>query len=244
MIAIRTAVVADGPDSPRGAYGYVELEVSDTGCGIAPDAQPKIFDPFFTTKSTGHGLGLAVVQRIVQGLGGAVQLETEPGRGATFRILLPSSHETAPSVSPAGASRASEEMNRAGIVLVVEDEAPLRLAVARFLRRNALSVMEAADGTAALSLLREHNDAITAVLLDITLPGAPSHEVLAEARRLRPDIKVIVTSAYGPQKVDEFFPGMKIDAFIRKPYLMADLVTLVRGLISAKPPPACKTAET
>jgi two-component system, cell cycle sensor histidine kinase and response regulator CckA len=220
------------------------LEVSDTGCGIAPDAQPKIFDPFFTTKSMGHGLGLAVVQRIVQGLGGAVQLETEPGRGATFRILLPSAPETAPPVFPAGASPASEELNCAGIVLVVEDEAPLRLAVARLLRKNALFVMEAANGTAALSLLREHNDTIAVVLLDITLPGAPSHEVLAEARRLRPDIKVIVTSAYGPQKVDECFPGMEIDAFIRKPYLMTDLVTLVRRLSSPKPPPARKAAET
>jgi CheY-like chemotaxis protein len=71
------------------------------------------------------------------------------------------------------------------------------------------------------------------VLLDITLPGLSSREVFAEARRLRPDIKVIVTSAYGPKKADESFPGMRMDAFLRKPYRLADLVTLVGSFVSA-----------
>src|SRR5207344_2288312 len=73
---------------------YVAFEVSDTGCGISAEAQSRIFDPFFTTKASGHGLGLVVVQRIVQGFGGVVRFETQLGRGTTFRVLLPSVDKT------------------------------------------------------------------------------------------------------------------------------------------------------
>src|SRR5206468_5639036 len=106
-------------------------------------------------------------------------------------------------------------------VLVVEDEAALRIAATKTLRAHFSSVFEAADGTTALTLVREHWRDLTAILLDITFPGASSAEVLAEARRLRPDIKVVVTSAYGRKRVDECFQGMEIDAFIRKPYRLA-----------------------
>jgi PAS domain S-box-containing protein len=235
VIAIRTALAKAGHEPLRdSANGYVELEVSDTGCGISHEAQTKIFDPFFTTKPTGHGLGLAVVARIVRGLGGASQFESEPGRGTTFRILLPSVRDMAPVPRPANASPAHGTIDPARIVLVVEDEEPLRLAVAKMLRRNGVSVMEAEDGTAALGRLREHGDQIGLVLLDITLPGAPSREVFAEARRRRPDMKVILTSAYGQKTVDETFQGMEIDAFIRKPYQLGELVSLVRNLVSTE----------
>jgi CheY-like chemotaxis protein len=93
--------------------------------------------------------------------------------------------------------------------------------------------MEAEDGCAAVDLIREHQDAIAVVLLDITLPGTPSREVFAEARRLRPDMKVIVTSAYGQNVVDASFPGLRVDHFIRKPYQLANLVSLLRNVVSA-----------
>jgi PAS domain S-box-containing protein len=235
VIAIRTAPMTASQEPLRAsANGYVQLEVSDTGCGISPEAQTKIFDPFFTTKLTGHGLGLAVVERIVRGLGGVSQFESEPGRGTTFRILLPSVHETAASPRPASVAPVHGELSRASVVLVVEDEEPLRLAVTKMLRRNGLSIVEAADGTTALNEIREHGDEIGLVLLDITLPGAPSREVFAEARRRRPDMKVILTSAYGQKTVDESFGGMEIDAFIRKPYQLGELVGLVRNLVSTE----------
>jgi two-component system cell cycle sensor histidine kinase/response regulator CckA len=138
----------------------------------------------------------------------------------------------APPAFPAAGPTVTAHPNRAGVVLLVEDEALMRLAVAKVLRKNSIPVMEAADGTAALTLIREHSHRIAVVLLDITLPGAPSSIVFAEARRLSPDVKVILTSAYGRMKADEFFPGMEIDAFIRKPYQLADLVSLVRTFLS------------
>jgi CheY-like chemotaxis protein len=197
------------------------------------DAQARVFDPFFTTKSAGHGLGLAVVQGIVRGLGGAIHLESEPGRGTKFRILLPAAEKMAPPARPASAAPVAEDLNHSAMILVVEDEAPLRLAVTKFLRMKGLSVIEAADGTVALNLVREHKDEIALVLLDITLPGAPSHDVYAEACRTRPDMRVIVTSAYGQNMVDASFPGLKVDSFIRKPYQLADLADMVRKALAA-----------
>jgi DNA-binding NtrC family response regulator len=119
-------------------------------------------------------------------------------------------------------------------VLVVEDEESLRRATAEMLRAKGFGVIEAADGTDAIAAISMHKNSISAVLLDITLPGKPSREVLAEARRVRSDIKVIVTSAYSRNKVAESFQGMEIDAFLRKPYKSAELMTLVLNLVSTK----------
>src|SRR5262249_2367972 len=208
VIAIRTARVAAGPDSPPGCTGEcVQLEVADTGCGMTLNTQVRAFDPFFTTKLTGHGLGLAVVQGIVRGLGGTIQLESESGRGATFRIFLPSAGPMTSPAQPAIASSTPDALNQARTVLVVWEETPLRLAVPRFWRGKGFRLMEAADGTAALNLVREHQGTIAVILLDVTLPGALSREVLAETRSVRPDVKVIITSAYGQNKLETSFSG-------------------------------------
>ncbi|HXA53196.1 MAG TPA: PAS domain S-box protein [Candidatus Acidoferrum sp.] len=233
VISIRTEPIADGPDLPPGGAGaWVLLEVSDTGCGMTLEERARVFDPFFTTKTAGHGLGLAVVQGIVRGLGGVIQLDSEPGRGSTFRVLLPSAIETAQPSKPAGISPVAEQVTDVGMVLVVEDEPTLRMAATRMLRMSGFAVLEAEDGTVALSLVREQQNQIALMLLDITLPGAPSRDVFAEARRVRPDVRVIVTSAYGPNVADEAFPGLEVDAFIRKPYQLRTMVSLVREVLS------------
>jgi two-component system, cell cycle sensor histidine kinase and response regulator CckA len=232
VIAIRTRGVTS-PNPAGGPDCYVELAVSDSGCGVDPAVLEKIFDPFFTTKPTGHGLGLAVVNRIVHDVGGHIQVETEAKRGTTFRIFLPGYEpaEAAPTITTG-----ELEKDRGELVLVVEDEASLRIAAARILSAHSCSVLEAADGTTALSLVGEYWRDLTAILLDITLPGASSADVFTEARRLRPDIKIVVTSAYGRTKVDECFPGMDIDAFIRKPYRLTELVALMNGVLARNKP--------
>jgi len=208
--------------------------VSDSGCGIDPEARPRIFDPFFTTNPACHGLGLAIVNRIVRDVGGRIHVETEVKRGTTFQILLPA-HERVETTASIMATGELEE-DRGKLVLVVEDEGPLRIAAAKILSAHSCSVVEAPDGTTALSLVREHWRDLGAILLDITLPGASSGDVFAEARRLRPDIKVVVTSAYGRTKVDECFPGMEIDAFIRKPYRLAELAALISAVLTRNKP--------
>jgi CheY-like chemotaxis protein/two-component sensor histidine kinase len=208
---------------------FVQLEVHDTGRGMAPETQARVFDPFFTTKPLGHGLGLAVVSGIVRGLAGAIHLASEPGKGTMFRVLLPCAEDTtsaSPDPNSQTQSTHATHATHAATALVVEDEDALRRAAAKMLRNSGLSVLEAADGTTAIAAIRG-DIAIDVLLLDVTLPGAPSQEVLAEAKRLRPAMRVIVTSAYG----EEFAAASlraDVERFIRKPYSLRDLVGLVR----------------
>ena len=125
------------------------------GSGMSLETQAKVFDPFFTTKSAGRGLGLAVVHGIVRDLRGSIHIASEPGKGTTFQVLLPCAEGTAEAASePISSAAASARPSRACTVLVVEDEDPLRQAVAKMLRKNGFGVLEAADGSAAIDLLR------------------------------------------------------------------------------------------
>ena len=116
----------------------------------------------------------------------------------------------------------------------MEDEDALRAAVAKSLRMRGFSVLEAGDGTAAVKQLHSHGSRIALVLLDVSLPGTPSHEVFDEARALGSGVKVIVTSAYGQDKVAGSFPGVQLEYFIRKPYRLGELVELVSTVLSGE----------
>jgi len=210
---------------------YVQLEVSDTGCGITPQVQARIFDPFFTTKHAGRGMGLAVVQGIIRSHGGAIHLVSAPGQGTTFRILLPSTSQKAQQIQSSITPAVGEAMQRrAGTVLVVEDEDVLRIAVSKALRKRGYSVIEADDGSAAMDLIRAYQDGIDLLLLDVTIPGISSREVFEHAKRLRPELRVILTSAYGRETVDASFAGLRVERFIRKPFRLGDLVSVLETL--------------
>ena len=130
--------------------------------------------------------------------------------------------------------RQTERSNAwAGTVLVVEDEELIRLAVSKALRKRGFSVMKASDGSAAMDLIRTHTDDIDVILLDVTLPGSSSWEVFEEAQRLRPDLKMILTSAYDKETVDATFAGLRIEHFIRKPFQLGDLVRLIGSTLCA-----------
>jgi PAS domain S-box-containing protein len=230
-ISVTTSRVIGGTNQPG---EFLRLEVSDTGCGITEQQKAKIFDPFFTTKFAGRGLGLSVVQGIVRDHAGTIHLVSTPGRGTTFQILLPSA------VMPAKHARngipaplRAKTPGAAGAVLLVEDEEALRLAVSNLLCRKGFSVIQAADGSAAIDLIRAHEERIDVILLDMTIPGASSREVLAEAGHVRPDIKVIVTSAYSREMVAHSLDEPHIQGFIRKPFLLDDLVQLLSDTLSA-----------
>jgi PAS domain S-box-containing protein len=240
---IRIATAADTGNvrgvlvPPAGLPGgqRVSLVVSDNGSGIGREAQAKIFDPFFTTKPTGRGLGLAIVQGIVRGHNGAIYLDSAPGRGTTFEILWPVAQ---PSSEAAGGGiivpRSMANARTRGTVLIVEDEAVLRLSISRVLGKEGFGVMEAGDGSAALDLFRDHHTEIDVILLDVTIPGTSSRTVIEEAARIRPDIKVLLTSAYSREMAWPAARASQVCGFIRKPYRLQELIALLQQTLSVR----------
>jgi CheY-like chemotaxis protein len=229
VITLSTRYCAPGsPDSenaPASQPASVCLEVSDTGIGIAEAARTKVFDPFFSTKFAGRGMGLAVVRRIVQDHGGSVQILTPASPGTTFRVLLPCAQQAESRVESAIPVVLGEPApSGTGVVLVVEDEDLLRAAVSRTLQKIGFTVVVASDGSEALRQMRAHKNDLDAVLLDVTLPGTSSRDVLEEARKLKPDLRVIVTSAYSKETVDASFAGLRVPRFVRKPFSIAEIV--------------------
>ncbi len=221
----------DDPEKGDLAEGdYVRLRVSDTGCGMTKEIQDRIFDPFFTTKFSGRGLGLAAVQGIVRSHRGTIQLTSLPGEGTCFEILLPCAPakarlpEEARAAEPAPAAASS-----ATTVLVVEDEEMLRIAVCRMLRKKDFTVIEAGDGNAALEIMRERAAEIGVILLDMTLPGISGKQLFEELRAIRPEVRVILTTAYSKEMAANALGSLQAWAFIRKPYHIADLVAMLRS---------------
>jgi PAS domain S-box-containing protein len=225
LAAFSSGTLADGD--------YVQLEVSDTGRGMSPETKARVFDPFFTTKSAGRGLGLAVVQGIVRSLGGVIRITSKPDKGTTVQVSLPCAKTAACPGSQAISTNGKLTVpSQHAAILVVEDEAHLRRAVVKMLRKRGFEVYEAADGDAAIDLFREHGRGIDAILLDMTLPGAGGREIVAEAARLKPEIRVILTSAYSHEIIEGSITAPQISDFIRKPFKFEDLLKILRNALS------------
>jgi CheY-like chemotaxis protein len=216
------------------AGGRVVLSVRDTGAGIPADVLPHIFDPFFTTKGVGRGtgLGLAVVDGIVRQSGGHVEVETEPGRGTTFRVVLPRADgEAGAEAGPAGRAappRGSET------VLVAEDEPAVRELAAEVLRRSGYEVLEAADGAEALAVFRSHPGPIDLVVTDVVMPGGGGRVLAGRVEAERPGVRVLYLSGYADD------PGVRDGEagggpFLQKPFTPHALAAKVREVLDAPP---------
>jgi PAS domain S-box-containing protein len=237
VIRLSTEQVTVGPKSHLAASDelttgeYVQLEVSDTGRGMTPEVQARIFEMFFTTKVSGiHGLGLTAVQGIVEHLGGIIHVSSEPGKGTTFRITLPCK-EAALGVTATGEDKTPA--SRGTTILLVEDDRMLRQALSTMLRMKDFTVLEASDGSVALDAMRRDREDIDVVLLDISLPGTPSHEVYEEAARQKPRLPVIVTSAYNKRTAVASL-GRTVDHFLRKPFKVQELIEMIREVSNPK----------
>ena len=217
--------IITAPASLEEGGDAVRLEVRDTGCGMTEAVKARIFDPFFTTRLMGRGLGLSAVQGIVRRHGGSIGVESVPGEGSRFTVVLPCVTEQADAAARAIEHQVSP-VSSGGSVLFIEDEESLRSVVAKGLRRRNFQVVEAADGMAAIEKLTYDPD-IGVVLLDVTLPGISGGELLDELRRIRPGLRVILSTAYNRETAMREFEGREVWGFIRKPYRTEELVTLL-----------------
>ena len=220
--------VIGASDVPDG--NYVELEVSDSGCGMNSETLARIFDPFFTTKFAGRGLGLAAVLGIVRGHKGVLKLASDPGRGTTFKLLFPGAAGAAeiPSTPPA-------DWRGQGEVLVVDDEVSVRRALTMMLQKLGFTVTQAGDGVEGTQVFGEGPDRFSLVFLDLTMPRMDGRQAFLELRRQRPKVCVVVMSGFSEQEAFSPFAGHETVGFLQKPFTYGDLRRVVQGLQPGAP---------
>jgi CheY-like chemotaxis protein len=209
----------------EGPGEYVEFTVRDDGLGMDEETASRVFDPFFTTKELGKGtgLGLATVYGILRESKGAISVESQLGRGSTFRALFPRSDEevsTGPAVDVDDAGQLS------GIVLLVEDEPAVRRLLRRFLAERGYDVLEAANGGDALCVSAVHRGVIDAVVTDVVMPQMGGRELALRLREERPEVPVLFVSGYSDDDTE-----LANSRFLRKPFSQEELLGALRAVI-------------
>lgn len=237
VIATQPVRLATGERLPLG--DYVRLDVADSGSGMDEVTVVKIFDPFFTTKKTGHGLGLATVMGIVRSHGGGMQVTSKIGKGTTFHLffpaLAPGNEEAAAETAVAASSSTTIHAPLAalhGLVLVIDDEAPVREAVMDVLALEGVGVLTAVDGQSGLDLYQQRCNDIALIVLDISMPGLSGIETLARLRQFAPGVPVILSSGYSsePSGVTAALRQSHTH-FLQKPYRWDELLDKIRPFL-------------
>ena len=216
--------------TPLAPGRYVSLEVRDDGPGIDPETVDRIFEPFFTTKFTGRGLGLAAVLGVVRGHRGALSVESSPGQGTVFRILL------APSAQQLAAEAAAPAPPRRELtVLLVDDEEAVREMVGEILENEGFEVLLAEDGARAVALFGENRARVDVVLMDLSMPGLSGEETFRRLREIAPGVRVILSSGYDSDEARGRFGASAPAGFIQKPYRPEQLVAEIGRCLRPQP---------
>lgn len=228
----RPSVAGFEPEPPCGHY--LCLTVTDSGCGMSAETRRRLFEPFFTTKQTGRGLGLAATLGIVRGHEGAIRVQSRPGDGACFEILLPTcsvSQEGEVKAEARDPNRVVARAKSTGTVLVVDDEETVRNLADAVLSQHGFDVLLAEDGQQALELFSHRKDRIDVIVLDMSMPRLDGHQVLSEIRRQKSEVQVILSSGYSEDVVRQRLEVEGEIGFLQKPYRPLTLLAVVCQVI-------------
>ena len=220
------------PDAKGGAYAAVT--VSDTGCGMDEKTIEKIFEPFFTTKKVGEGtgLGLPLVYGFVKQSGGVIEVDSWPGKGATFRLFFPL--YTCREEPLAGAKAAPQDRpGGAETILVVEDEAPVRRMMVESLQEAGYTVLHAADAAQAQAEFQRTGSAIDLLITDVVMPGGSGVDLVRTIRNSRPGMPVLYVSGYAGKELTRREVNLDPALLLTKPCSHDTLLTKVRRLLDA-----------
>jgi CheY-like chemotaxis protein len=215
---------------------FVLITVTDTGIGISANIINKIFEPFFTTKEQGQGtgLGLSTVLGIVKGHGGFIDVSSEIGKGTQFRVYLP-----VVTISPI--QKVKEENSelptgRGELILVVDDEAPIREITKETLETYGYRVLTASDGAEAIALYVENKEQIHAIILDMMMPYMDGPTTIRALQRLDPPVKIIASSGLREKDKSMEVSHTNVKAFLPKPYTAETLLTVLAEVLKRTKP--------
>jgi len=218
---------------PAGTYVY--LDVADNGTGLDTGLLDKVFDPFFTTKFAGRGLGLAAVLGIVRAHKGAIRVDSVPGEGATFRILLPVSLALKGEARPAPEHHAIAAHDGSRGVLLVDDEEMVLELAQHLLEERGYTVYPTANAAGAMEAFNKYRDAIDVVLLDVVLPDMAGHDLALAIRDIRRDIPIILFSGNHEAEARSHFTGLHVSAFLKKPFGASALLQTLEDVLARTP---------
>lgn len=218
---------------------WVTIKVSDEGVGIPPDRLQKVFEPFYTTKRTGEGtgLGLSTAYGIIKQTGGYIFVDSVQNRGTTFTLFFPVHKHVAAVVEPAQskieANKAATAKHGEGVILLVEDEAPVRAFASRALRMRGYTVLEAESAEDALDVLSDKALDVDVFVTDVVMPGMDGPSWVREALKERPGTRVVFVSGYSEGAFNESEEPVPNSVFLPKPFSLSELTETVQQQLSA-----------
>ncbi len=212
---------------------WVKISVADEGCGIPQDRLAKVFEPFFTTKRTGEGtgLGLSTAYGIVKQTGGFIFVDSKEDVGTTFFLMFPAHEEIAQRSAPIKIPQI-ETTQADGLVLLVEDEAPVRAFASRALQMRGFTVMEAESAEDALEILEDTSIVFDVFVTDVVMPGMDGPSWVQEALKTRPDVRVVFVSGYAEEDFGDTQARIPNSVFLPKPFSLTELTEMVQRQMS------------
>ena len=209
---------------------YICFEVIDNGCGMDDETRRKIFEPFYTTKFTGRGLGMSAVLGIITAHNGALQLESQPGQGTTFKVYLPVQISSSES-GEAHRKAVPAPWLGSGTILLAEDEVQVKSIASAMLQKLGFTVLDAANGKEALELYQQNAADITMVMTDMGMPVMNGYDLFYKLKQLDPGLPIIISSGFGEGDISSKIPSGEIAGLINKPYSFDQLRDVLMGVI-------------